>query len=439
MKPAHDNPHRRHSEGGLSPALVCGAGVLLVSLVGFVLGGGWALLTRGTSEWVMQAVTGRLFILCTAVTVVCGAGLAVLGIRFYRVPSKLAYWPLCVPLIWVGWQAVAAVGTVDWNLSGITLVHFVTCVGLFFLGWLGFTGRHQIHLVALGLLIGFVWVLRTGFEQHFGGLEATREMFFERPDWREFPADYLKKIRSNRIFSTLVYPNALAGAILLLTPVMLVSAWNWSKPLNNVARGVFVGTLAYAALACLVSSGSKSGWLIALILAVMVLFHLPFRRRWKCAWVGVVLAVGLTVFLLKFADYFRQGALSVGARFDYWRAGVQTFGNHPVRGTGPGTFAISYQQRKAPNSEMARLAHNDYLEQAADSGLIGFVSYLSLFPGSLCLLYRKHVRNLLGFAIWLGLSGWALQGCVEFGLYIPALAWPAFFFLGWLWGDSGYD
>jgi hypothetical protein len=37
------------------------------------------------------------------------------------------------------------------------------------------------------------------------------------------------------------------------------------------------------------------------------------------------------------------------------------------------------------------------------------------------------------FPVWLGLFGWAMQEFVEFGLYIPALAWTAFFLFGWLW------
>jgi hypothetical protein len=41
---------------------------------------------------------------------------------------------------------------------------------------------------------------------------------------------------------------------------------------------------------------------------------------------------------------------------------------------------------------------------------------------------------LLTAAVWLGVLGWSLQSLVEFGLYIPALAWPAFTFLGWLLG-----
>jgi len=60
---------------------------------------------------------------------------------------------------------------------------------------------------------------------------------------------------------------------------------------------------------------------------------------------------------------------------------------------------------------------------------------LALLPGSIGLLYRKSQLSGDGlqFAVWLGLLGWTLQGMLEFGLYTPALAWPAFLLLGWLW------
>jgi uncharacterized RDD family membrane protein YckC len=42
----------------------------------------------------------------------------------------------------------------------------------------------------------------------------------------------------------------------------------------------------------------------------------------------------------------------------------------------------------------------------------------------------------MAFAVWTGVFGLALQSFVEFGLYIPALAWPFFLLLGWLWGQD---
>jgi O-antigen ligase len=120
----------------------------------------------------------------------------------------------------------------------------------------------------------------------------------------------------------------------------------------------------------------------------------------------------------------------VAARFDYWTAAVRIARAHPVFGTGPGTFSRSYERVKPAGAEMTRLAHNDYLEQASDSGVIGFLSYLVFVCASLVRLHPRSKGQIHSFAVWLGLVGWACQSMVEFSLYIPALAWPAFLFLG---------
>ena len=92
---------------------------------------------------------------------------------------------------------------------------------------------------------------------------------------------------------------------------------------------------------------------------------------------------------------------------------------------------------------MARLAHNDYLEQASDSGLTGLLTYAIFIASALVWSFPAAARarrpesdGWLTFAVWLGVLGWSLQSLVEFGLYIPALAWPAFTLLGWLLGRN---
>jgi O-antigen ligase len=87
-----------------------------------------------------------------------------------------------------------------------------------------------------------------------------------------------------------------------------------------------------------------------------------------------------------------------------------------------------------PGAEITRLAHNNYIEQASDSGVIGFVAFAGFIFGSLGVLYRKSNSDSARFGMSLGILGWVAQGFVEFGLYIPAIAWPAFLFLGWLLG-----
>ena len=73
---------------------------------------------------------------------------------------------------------------------------------------------------------------------------------------------------------------------------------------------------------------------------------------------------------------------------------------------------------------MSRLVHNDYLEQASDSGLAGFLAYALFIVGGLIWSFPRGPDEWLTFAVWLGVLGWSLQSFVEFGLYIPALAWP---------------
>ena len=203
-----------------------------------------------------------------------------------------------------------------------------------------------------------------------------------------------------------------------------------------------------------------------LILALLWLLRLPFDPRLKRVLIGVVLVIGLAGFFWRYLGFFEKGATSVGARFDYWQAAARTTLAHPVFGTGPGTFAIPYAKIKRPEWEMSRLVHNDYLEQASDSGLPGFILYTAFILGALVLSVRElalgkaeptansgpvetrsksnargtanpvdlsgSAEVAIAFALWLGVLGWALQSVLEFSLYIPALAWIAFAFLGLL-------
>ena len=169
------------------------------------------------------------------------------------------------------------------------------------------------------------------------------------------------------------------------------------------------------------------------------LFRLQWPARLKLAALDGILLVGLGIFAVRFHNYFAAGATSVGARFDYWRAAAETTFDHPLLGTGPGTFQRPYAQLKSPEAEMARLAHNDYLEQFSDSGIAGGVFYAAWIVLALAIIGRRvwHRGDPMTFAIFVGLLGWFVQGFGEFGLYVPALAWTAFTLLGCLLALAG--
>lgn len=361
---------------------------------------------------------------------------AVVGLFAGRWPTGVPKWVLALPLVWLAWQFVSATHTVDAEMTRATLKHFVAGVVCFYLGVFCLSRDRPARALWGAVAFALGIVLGVGFDQHFGGLEDTRRYFYTYvyPQLKTVPPEYLKKISSDRIFSTFFYPNALAGVILLLLPPTLVMIWRFCGRLTIASRGLLVGLFAVAALACLYWSGSKGGWLLALLLALVALLHLPWSKRAKVILVSVVLVSGVTGFLFKYSGFFQRGATSVSARFDYWRAAVQTTAVKPLFGTGPGTFSIAYQAIKRPESEMSRLTHNDYLQQASDSGVVGAVVYLAFALSILVCGYAKPVmpESVSRFSAWLGLLGYALQGLMEFGLYIPALAWTAFALAGWL-------
>ena len=374
-----------------------------------------------------------------------------------RQPPQLR-WLLVLPILWLGWQMLCATQTVDGNLTAITLWQFSGCVAAYFIGVFLFRSPRSLQFLLIGVLAGFTVCLIRATDQHFE-FPRTQKVLLEGQStgWTNFPPEAMQEMRrdqtiittngvdvinpailnrfsKNRVMGTLVYPNALAGIILLLFPVSLVLAFNGTKTLRPIVRGAAIALTLALGLAAFFWSGSKFGWLLAMTAGGICLFRLNWPLKLKISAILMVAVVGLGIFAVRFHSYFAHGATSATARLDYWRAAVQTTRSYPLFGTGPGTFQKPYARLKSPDSEMARLAHNDYLEQYSDSGIIGGIIYLVWIVTALVVAGKNlwKTDNPLLFAIFLGILAWFVQGFGEFGLYIPALAWTAFTLLGCL-------
>jgi O-antigen ligase len=377
-------------------------------------------------------------------------------------------WIVWLPAAWLGWQLLSFLQTENEAMSRTTVIHFASCLAAFYLG-LFVLGRMRLAKLALwGAMLGLMLNLADACIEKFGGLEQTRNNIIEQIESgkldpatlpakardagktippeiekqivtlplgtaakvRQLPIELVKRMYSTRLYGHMFYPNALAGVILLLLPVSLalvLGQGRWRLPRAVLALG-----LAAVGLACLYWSGSKAGWLIAIALLGAWFLHLPVPKKLKLSLAGAAMVLGLAGFAVKYADYFDRGATSVGARFGYWSAAAQTAMKEPLLGTGPGTFQIAYKRHRAPGAEPTRLTHNDYLQQASDSGWPGFALYAAFIGGAAWVLARRRLNDPVLIAVRLGLLAWALQGFVEFGLYIPALVWPAWLMLGWL-------
>jgi len=385
-----------------------------------------------------------------------------------RLPAGVPKWLAWLPAAWLGWQLLSFLQTENQAMSLATVIHFASCLAPFYLG-LFVLGRMRLAKLALwGAALGLLLNLADACVEKFGGLEQTRDSIIAEIESgkldpekvsakarestgaippeiekqiatlpretaakvRELPLELVKRMYSTRLYGHMFYPNALAGVILLLLPVslaLLLGQARWGRLRIALALG-----LAVVGLACLYWSGSKAGWLIAVVLLGAWFLHWPLSNKLKLGLAGAAMVLGLAGFAVKYADYFDRGATSVGARFGYWRAAAQTAMEEPLLGTGPGTFQLAYKRHRAPDAEPTRLTHNDYLQQASDSGWPGFALYAAFVGWAVWLLARRRMDDPVRMAARLGLLAWVLQGFVEFGLYIPALAWPAWLMLGWL-------
>lgn len=386
-----------------------------------------------------------------------------------RIAWATSKWLWRLPLAWLGWQFISATQTVDANLTASTLWQFSGCVGCYFLGTMIFARERLWHWLLIGILAAFTFCLVRAVNQHMFEYPANYQMLVdgERNGWTNYPPATVEELRKTsiiittngveaanpvilakfakgRVSGTLVYPNALAQLILLLWPVALALAFG-ARRLRPIVRFAAIGMTVFLGTTAFFWTGSKLGWLIGLGLAGLLLLRLNWSKKLKLTAVATVLVVGLGIFAVRFHHYFATGATSASARFDYWRAAVQTTVTHPLFGSGPGTFQRPYHELKSVDSEMARLAHNDYLEQFSDSGIPGGIAYVGWIILALAIGAKRFwIRSepvhggdgYLSLTVFIGLLGWFVQGLGEFGLYVPALAWTAFTLLGALVGQK---
>ena len=468
-------------------ALVFGAflGLCILKWGNPVILDGQIPMPRDAAEWLQQPWPSRLaapFLMVLAVVGVMTSK-PMESLRGRRIPALL----LILPAIWMAWQSLAAGRSVDPVLTGLTLPQLAGCLACYGLGFLVLGPALRSGWLWVGLITGFGLCLNKAAQQHLFELRQDYQVLLEgqATGWTNFTAASLAEMKANlliiqtngvdianpaildkmrraRVNGTMVYPNALAGLIVLLLPASLAVLATVSATLKASVRRLVVGSFGVLGFLALYWTGSKAGWLVAIGVGVVALLLRPGSVRHKAALVALLLAGGLGLFGLRFAGYFAKGATSAVARADYWKAAVQNTREHPVWGSGPGTFQRPYARLKAPESEMARLVHNDFLEQATDSGLPGFALYTAWIGGLLWTLGRRITasqtlqtplskespadalkpdasgwkswseadRRRLEWAVFMGLLGWFTHGLAEFGLYIPASAWTAFTLAG---------
>jgi O-antigen ligase len=188
-----------------------------------------------------------------------------------------------------------------------------------------------------------------------------------------------------------------------------------------------------------VFSHSRGGILATAFTVLFVAGLAQLKARRKIWMVGVFLFVmcvagyglwiGLDPVLSRFESLRESGVAQVGGRVAIWKDAIHLVADHPLTGTGLGTFGLAFRPYQAVQVEhFIDHAHNDYVEFACDTGLPGVaLLFLPIFYLLLRMIAsflddpRRYRR-----AVTLGCIGSTLalllHSISDFNLQIPANA-----------------
>lgn len=140
----------------------------------------------------------------------------------------------------------------------------------------------------------------------------------------------------------------------------------------------------------------------------------------------------------------RPDESSTKARFDSWAWSVKLFAKDPILGVGVGNWKVrvlEYENQVAPEFHYSIKAHNDFLENLVETGILGGLAFIAVFSGAILTFFRllrlekegNRVFKLI-FIPAFGLLGYMVDAFFNFpadrpeiqALFVVYLAWLLF-------------
>lgn len=199
---------------------------------------------------------------------------------------------------------------------------------------------------------------------------------------------------------------------------------NWMPTL--LSMGLFILSVALFATT---SRGGIATWLLLLPILLWAGYrHSRSKTSVALVLIIAILAYACSTYLLhsSIADRTFQLAqdTSTNARLLIWESTLQMIWAHPWIGTGWGTFIAYYPAYQSPLEKATSgfFAHNDYLQLAAEGGIVALVLVLAMVAGLLLQLKRSlrqvaKVDGLESVALLLGALALFIHASVNFIFY----------------------
>jgi O-antigen ligase len=325
--------------------------------------------------------------------------------------------------------------------SRVDLIHSAFCAMLYFLVATNLH-RPRDRIILLLVIVGLA--VAQSFYALWQYKTATDQVL-----WLDREHDY-----RGRGSGTYYCPNHLAGFLEIAGGLLtgwLVAYRNPNTPLQTIfLRRLFAGAaLALMGLA-LFTTGSRGGWIaVAATIPVMLILAEATRtipsRQAIAGFVIFLAALGVAWSVpgirhrvshaLNFDLNYRLGENplevpgGLGGRTAMWRSSVELIREHPIFGTGPGTWQWTQLRHRQPDSQLRpEFAHNDPLQLTAEYGLIGFLLMLGIFgafywqASQLARCAPEPEARAFNIGALAAVTAMLIHSLVDFNFHIPANA-----------------
>ena len=345
---------------------------------------------------------------------------------------------------YIGFLLLCSISMFSANNFSLAIVNFIQITTVFCLFVnLSILLYNKLDLIyKIAFLVGISILVQSYLElSHFIGTAKTTTIL-----------NRLSELKGNT-GNINIFAASLAGKI----PFLLLGITNFSK----WKKGLLILSLFFATLLIFLTASRASyiSLFVEIVLFIIVFLNINVQKKPKhINYIGILLPLLIAFFTAniifekaKNKDRYESVTnrisqitssktedASINARLTYWDNAFKIIKKNPVLGIGLGNWkieAISYEKTQSNNLLISDHPHNDFLEIAAETGILNAIIYLFIFIFGLFLNLKnifskkEYESKIIAAIALLLLTSYGIDALFNFPLYRPTMQINFCFFL----------
>lgn len=312
-----------------------------------------------------------------------------------KIPLLRAEGLLVAPVfLYIGAGFLSLHNAVSYELTTLELIRMFMLLFILYMV-MNFRTRQQVSLfifsLSLGVILQAIIALIQYKTGHSLGLQALGE--------RGIEASGVEVI--GRTGGTIGHPNMLAYFFEMLIPVMFAMLLTETRRAANI----WYGAVVVCGMIGIVMTQSRGGWL-GLAIAIPIVFlsiyppRLNYLRSYPALFAGLAVALAVFIYVAPTIETRLQKGDqgSAATRAPLNKAAISIIKQYPVTGVGLNNLAKVFRAYDTTGGSAkfkgySHVAHNLYLIVWAETGTIGFISFVMIFIAAFFVILKNCFKK----------------------------------------------